>query len=294
MVIEVSAPAKVNLQLAILGKRNDGFHELASLFQTVSLFDRIEIEITNNKDSFEIIGCQEIPNEENTMGKAVSYFREITAWNQGVEIRVEKNIPIGAGLGGGSSDAAAVLRALDILIPGSRSPRKLMEIGARIGSDVPFFLCCSAAIVKGRGDIVTPIAPRTDYSLVIVYPGFSVSTARAFNWVDNGPFPDQNHPLTSIESIYCESAVADWGFRNDFTEILFAKFPELEGISKCVLDAGAVSCGVTGSGSALAALCDDPSLAEILAPRVSRHLSTPNARIWVAHPLETLPEPVLK
>ena len=294
MVIEVNAPAKVNLHLAVLGLRQDGYHELISLFQTVSLYDRIEVEPSHRKGSIDIDGCPDVPFKKNTMRKAVVFFREMTNWECGVKIHVEKRIPMGSGLGGGSSDAASVILALDKLAPGKRPREALLSIGARIGSDVPFFLTGPAAIIQGRGEKTTPLIPRTDFSLVLWFPGFSISTERAYTWLKRGSAFAPRRDISALRSRYENQPVEKWRFSNDFTDTLVRRFPELDRMARIILEAGALTCAVTGSGSALFGLCSDRPSADKVAGRMSRHLTSPEVSVWVLNPLDTELKPVLE
>ena len=167
--VSVSAPAKINLHLGVLGARGDGYHDIVSLFQAVSLCDDISVSRGGTDGEIDLRGCSAVPVERNIITAAICGFRRETGLTSGVRVRVEKRIPMAAGLGGGSSDAAATLRCLCALFPDAMSPPAMLSLGAELGSDVPFFLVAAAALVEGRGERVCPVKPRTDYAVVAVH-----------------------------------------------------------------------------------------------------------------------------
>src|SRR5438105_5454037 len=152
--MQVLAPAKINLSLRILGKRADGFHEIETLIAPISLYDKIDIEKQNRWIDFSCDDPTLSSGDDNLVVRAAKAFFEKTKIKSGVSIKLEKKIPHGAGLGGGSSDAAATLRALNKLFETKLSGEELAELGSTIGSDVSFFLFGSGAVCKGRGEIV--------------------------------------------------------------------------------------------------------------------------------------------
>jgi len=209
------APAKVNLHLCVKDRRKDGFHDIESVFLAVNFGDTLYFKVIKGENSVKIdmIGLKHpIPTEKNIIFKAVSLFREKTGFKKGLKIRVKKRIPLGGGLGGGSTDAAAVLLALNKLAGSPCSRENLSEMAALLGSDVPFFIHeIAAALVTGRGELISPIkAPKL--SLVLVNPGFHSDTAAAYKLIDenrisvpggigesvkNGDFNEKLYPLFS-------------------------------------------------------------------------------------------------
>lgn len=246
----IFSPAKVNLHLKILDRRPDGYHNIFSLFQLVSLSDRIWIcSLTEPSDFVE--GVDATP-ESNTLIKALREFRAYTGLDFFARIRVEKNIPQGAGLGGGSSNAAFLLRALNDYFSTGLSSDELVEIGSKIGSDVPFFLKASAAIVTGKGECVRPIVARDDFFIVLVEPGFFVSTAEAYSWLDACGENGRKSGLVSddeVESTYRFRQPEEWAFYNSFATVLFERFPILPDIEDLLVSCGAGYTNVSGSGS---------------------------------------------
>ena len=172
----IEAPAKINLHLRIGAKRPDGYHDLESLFVPLAFGDTLRFEAAST--AFDPV------NHDDLIWKAVSLFRERSGLSFGLAIEVEKRIPLGAGLGGGSSDAASTLIALNFLAGGIFSMKELGEMAALLGSDVPFFLYGGAAFVSGRGEIIKPVKTPEDLWVVLLKPPFSSNTADAYEMLD--------------------------------------------------------------------------------------------------------------
>lgn len=255
--IVVFAPAKINLGLKVLPKREDGFHNLESIFQTLSLKDKITVqELEGYGECFVHCDNMVLP-EKNTLNAAYEAFCDsVNIPVHSVDIKLEKNIPSGGGLGGGSSDAAALVRVLEKITQITLSEDALDKIASRVGSDVFFFLHCGAdidgcAVVTGRGEFVKVIEKRQDLHFVLAFPEVSSSTKEAYALVDElyerekqVIYPD----LDKLENIYNLPA-KNWTFVNTFTPALQIKFQEIKDILKKVADTGADFCDMTGSGS---------------------------------------------
>jgi 4-diphosphocytidyl-2-C-methyl-D-erythritol kinase len=184
--MQILAPAKINLSLRILGKRGDGFHEIDTLITPISLYDKIDIEKQNRWIDFSCDDPTLSNGDDNLVVRAAKIFLEHAKIKSGVSIKLEKKIPHGAGLGGGSSDAAATLRALNQLFDAKLSRDDLAKIGSEIGSDVPFFLFESAALCKGHGEIVEPTKLKTKLSILLLKPEFGVASGWAYSrWKDS-------------------------------------------------------------------------------------------------------------
>src|SRR5467141_2051526 len=179
--MQILAPAKINLSLRILDRRPDGFHEIETLIAPVSLSDKIDIEKQNRWVDFTCDDPTLSTGDDNLVVRAAKLFFEQTKIKSGVSIKLEKKIPHGAGLGGGSSDAAATLSALNQLFETKLSRDELAELGSTIGSDVSFFLFESAAICKGRGEIVSPTKLKKKFSILLLKPAFSVLSVWAYS-----------------------------------------------------------------------------------------------------------------
>src|SRR5438046_5262475 len=182
-MMQVLAPAKINLSLKILGRRSDGFHEIETLIAPISLCDDIKIERTDSAEGFQF-DCDDpsVPTgDDNLIVRAAKSFFAATKLKSAVLIKVKKKIPHGAGLGGGSSDAASTLLALNELFETRLSREALAKMAETIGSDVPFFIFQSPALCKGRGELVTPVKLKEKLPILLLKPAFVVSTAWAYS-----------------------------------------------------------------------------------------------------------------
>ena len=253
---KILSPAKINWHLDVGGVRPDGFHEILSVFQSVALYDRMVLELIRGEGECYIEGDFPCRAEDNLIFKAVSLFRAQTGFDQSVRVSVDKKIPYEAGLGGGSSNAAATLKAMNALAGERLTDIQLKELAACLGSDVPFFLYAPAAAVSGRGEVVEPLQPRQDFTIVLTKPeGLGISTAQAYRAVDSWK-KDNPGILTSLskeEMIrrYLEESPAGWGYFNTFFETFKKQYKPLEFISNLLYDSGAVIAGLSGSGSAV-------------------------------------------
>jgi 4-diphosphocytidyl-2-C-methyl-D-erythritol kinase len=285
--IRVEAPAKVNIHLRVYGRRDDGYHGILSLFQAVSLSDLIVIRSLKEPDLLEIdgeLGCQA---ERSTVFRAAAAYREMTGSRTGLSISVEKRIPIGAGLGGGSSDAAATLAGLERLLRGGLGKEDLARAAAGIGSDVPFFLEGGAAIVAGRGEKILPIPARTDFRLVIVYPGVSVSTAEAYRMLDLERPYDSSEPDPGAEELErrYRGDPGSWDFSNSFEPVISSAHREIAAARDRLQELGASFAAMSGSGSAVFGVFEDGERA-----RTARDAIGEGARgAFLAAPLARFP-----
>ncbi|MBO7486743.1 MAG: 4-(cytidine 5'-diphospho)-2-C-methyl-D-erythritol kinase [Spirochaetaceae bacterium] len=260
----INAPAKLNLNLSVLQKRLDGFHSIESIFQKISLCDELKIEPTDASGCILSVEGMSLP-ESNTVTKAYDEFVKATGITTGTYVSLKKRIPGGAGLGGGSSDAAAMLIGLDNMFKTGLSQAKLMQCAENIGSDVPFFVQdCSCALVSGRGEIIRPIAARGDLHFVVVYPDVHSSTKEAYVLVDewNDKTQGCNKPvLSELEDIY-NKQVGKWSFVNDFTKPLTCKYPLIMEALNAIKAEGAGFYDMSGSGSAVFGVFDARESAE--------------------------------
>lgn len=256
--ISVLAPAKVNFGLSV-GVNIGGYHNIASIFQAVSLCDTITARTAE-------VGCAvrcngEPMQSDNTIERAYKAFAEVTGLNIAVSFDVEKKIPMCAGLGGGSSDAASAVCALEKLAALSLTAEQKKLIASRVGCDVYFFLLCGSggcAVVTDRGETVEPIRQREDIEMLLVFPPFGVSTKEAYTLLDstrkgNGASCCLN--ASELEKIY-RCPVSSWTFVNDFTSPLCVCFPAMARCLHCLKEAGASFCEMSGSGSTLYGIFD--------------------------------------
>ncbi|RMG59708.1 MAG: 4-(cytidine 5'-diphospho)-2-C-methyl-D-erythritol kinase [Deltaproteobacteria bacterium] len=267
--VSLLAPAKINLFLRVLNRRKDGYHEIRSLMVPISIFDRIRVEKTKGGGvSLEITGPFPVPDGgDNTCVRAAELFFERWGCDFGVNITVEKNIPAGAGLGGGSSDAGAVLKALSLLAFGEVHLEELEELSLSVGSDVPFFVRSRPALVSGRGEVLTPYLLNTSLPLVVVKPEASVSTAWAYGALGRGEesVGDEFFLPPSLDTVEEVCQVLE----NDFEEVVFSRLPEVEEVKRRLVESGALGALMSGSGSAVFGIFDGEGAARTAAERFS-------------------------
>ncbi|MDR1326292.1 MAG: 4-(cytidine 5'-diphospho)-2-C-methyl-D-erythritol kinase [Treponema sp.] len=268
-MLNIKAPAKINLHLAVKGRRPDGFHDLESIFLALDWGDSLCFDCGGAEGQCAIQTTWDIPidgaviqPEENVVFKAVSLFRARSGFMQGLRIRLDKRIPLGAGLGGGSSDAAATLLALNQLSDVELPLAALRELAEDLGSDVPFFLSSGAAFVSGRGERVEPLVAPEGLSVVLVYPGFVSNTRRAFALLD----ADGHERCVSRSREVLVQALggkpADWPYHNDFLPVFLAAgtgvYRDLLGELRRL---GADFASLSGSGSTCFGVFSDENVA---------------------------------
>jgi len=244
----VLAPAKVNLHLAVLDRRPDGFHDIESVFLAVDFADTLHFELVEPENSVEIVmepGSASIPPEKNIIFRALSLFKAKTGFSKGLRIKVQKRIPIGGGLGGGSSNAASALLALNKLAGNTLNLDFLLEMGASLGSDVPFFLYeTAAALVTGKGEKIEALSPPQLF-LTLVNPGFSSDTAASYCLLDKKRKGEKGAPPRKAVKV-----MAFGSFFNDFLPVF--EEPEISVYSEIISrlkDLGAQYANLSGSGS---------------------------------------------
>jgi 4-diphosphocytidyl-2-C-methyl-D-erythritol kinase len=280
------APAKVNLHLGVYGRRQDGYHEISSIFQAISLADELVVRSLKEPECIRIDGVFDCPPEKTTLYGAIVAFRAATGCNEGVSVEARKAIPAGAGMGGGSSDAASLLIALDALFETGLDAARLESIGARIGSDVPFFVRGGAAIVTGRGETVEPIAARQDFSLVVVFPGFPVRTADAYDLLDASRSRMAGGSDLGIEELRraYRLPVTDWPFFNSFEGPIGAAHPAIADWIRRLHEEGAGFVRMSGSGSTVFGLFEYRGDA-VRAARKLKDRASPGVLVSTALPL---------
>jgi 4-diphosphocytidyl-2-C-methyl-D-erythritol kinase len=260
ITMPLHAPAKINLFLKVLGKRPDRYHELLTLMCPIGLYDEISLHFGVKKTT---IHCSDpaVPRDEtNIAHRAAKRFFETAGITDGVHISIHKNIPVAAGLGGGSSDAATVLLGLNRFLGSPISKQQLLELGASIGADVPFFVFQKPAIATGIGEILEPYDGLKPHSVVLIYPGFGVSTADIFKKV--------NLRLTNCKKIHSNSFFKNGVFDasrhiyNDLETISASLYPEIRSAKESILDGGAIGAAMSGSGSSVFGLFADPEIAK--------------------------------
>jgi 4-diphosphocytidyl-2-C-methyl-D-erythritol kinase len=271
--MQVLAPAKINLSLRILGRRSDGFHEIETLIAPISLCDEIKIEQRSGgqKITFRCNDPSVPKGEDNLVVRAAKIFFEETKISSGASIVLKKAIPHGAGLGGGSSDAGSTLLALNELFETNLPREALAKMAEMIGSDVPFFIFQSAAVCKGRGELVSPTKLRAQLSLLLLKPEFGVLTQWAYSrWRDSGEIPGVS---------YASQAFDGQAFVNDLERPVFEKFVFLGQLKMWLLNQPEVGAALmSGSGSTVFAVLRSNVDADLLAKRAKAEL---DPELWI-------------
>ncbi|MBR2422401.1 MAG: 4-(cytidine 5'-diphospho)-2-C-methyl-D-erythritol kinase [Oscillospiraceae bacterium] len=278
------AYAKLNLTLDVLGKREDGYHDLQSVMQTISIRDDIEIDVGTGKPWKLTCSVEGIPEDESNLAwkAAEVYCRAMGKDPDGLEIRITKRIPSGAGMGGGSADAAAVLRALNRHYGQPLSIFALAELGAQVGSDVPFCTICGTAMVEGRGERIRKLPDMPDCIFVVCKPEFSVSTPELYRKIDQVAIaqrPD-NRAMESALLAGDLGKVAENIF-NVFDPVVTAEHLELNYIKSICNSYGALNQQMTGSGSAVFAVMPSFEYAAVVCSMLKENY--PN--VYIAKPV---------
>lgn len=282
-MLTVTAPAKINWSLFVLGRRQDGYHDILSLMQLIGLYDTLTFEESGRSGALTLVTDMDLPPERNLVYRAAELLRERAGVRTGATITLAKEIPSGAGLGGGSSDAAAALKGLNRLWGLGLPAAELKELGGRLGSDIPFFFDGPLARAEGRGELLTPLPAGRPLTLLLVKPAVSVETAWAYRELSATSAPQgsprdltkRGETINNIQLIY-EALKAGDGARlaplvhNDFEDIVFKKYSAVGEIRRKLLSGGALLSLMSGSGSAVFGLFDDRRSAERAACRFDR------------------------
>ena len=261
------AYAKLNLTLDVLGKREDGYHDIKSVMQTISIRDDVEIDVGTGKPWVLECSMEGIPTDETNLAwKAAKVYCDAMGYDpDGIAIRITKRIPTQAGLGGGSADAAAVLRALNRHYGHPLSIMALAELGAQVGSDVPFCTVCGTAMVEGRGEKLRKLPDMPDCVFVVCKPGFSVSTPELYRKIDQiaiAQHPNHQAMESALLSGDLERVAAE--VYNVFDPVVSAENPELNYIKSIFNTYGSVNQQMTGSGSACFAILTEFEYAAVV------------------------------
>ena len=261
------APAKINWSLYILNKRDDGYHNILSLMQCIGLYDTLTFD---QADTIELVSHIDVPAEQNLVYLAADMLQKHAEIKHGARIVLDKVIPSGAGLGGGSSDAAYTLMGLNKLWKLGLSNDELKMLGSRLGSDVPFFFDCPLAIAEGRGEILSAVETTVSYTVLIIKPPVSIATPWAYKEIDVGRTGyDAKMDLTKTEykidniKLICRAlrtgdvSLIAAKAHNDFEGVVFKAFPVIATVKQKLLDAGALMAIMSGSGSTVFGLFED-------------------------------------
>ena len=276
--------AKLNLTLDVLGKRADGYHDLQSVMQTISIRDDVEIDVRTGKPWRLLCSVESIPTDERNLAwKAAKIYCDAMGKDpEGLEIRIVKRIPVGAGLGGGSADAAAVLRALNRHYGEALSVLALAELGAQVGSDVPFCVVGGTAMVEGRGERLRKLPDLPDCIFVVCKPDFSVSTPELYEKIDTVAIPHRpdNQAMESALLAGDLGKVAQ-NVYNVFDPVVTSEHLELNYIKSICNSYGALTEQMTGSGSAVFAILPSFEYAAVVCEMLKENY--PN--IYIAKPV---------
>jgi 4-diphosphocytidyl-2-C-methyl-D-erythritol kinase len=283
----VHACAKINLTLDVFSKRADGYHGVASVMQAISLFDTLRIETAPEpgiRFTCDAPSAPDVPADATNLAvRAASAVLEARGLDTGLRLHLDKRIPSQAGLGGGSSDAAAVLRGVSRLIAPDLGASELRGLAAGLGSDVPFFLIGGTAVARGRGEMLTPLPDLPRFWLVVVKPEESVSTGWAYGALDAVPDRQSHRGTKRLEEALRQG---DWGrtvaFQsNDFELPVFERYPALAWLHDELRMAGALTAHLCGSGAALYGVAEDEAAAHRIADLMRRKY----AQVFMAHTL---------
>jgi len=272
--MEIRARAKINLTLDVVGRRPDGYHELASVMQEIELADTLVLEPA--EDISLVVDPPVVPaGEDNLVLQAARLLQEYGGVRRGAALRLRKRIPVGAGLGGGSADAAAALKGLNRLWRLGLDPGTLAELGARLGSDIPFCLTGGTALVTGRGEVVEPLPYLPRAELVLVKPDLTVSTAEVYRgWDERGLTGGRATP-----AMLGAVLVRDWRavavcLANDLEKVTCARHPEVLSVKQHLERAGALGVLMSGSGPAVFSLWPPGAAARFAFPSRYRVVAT--------------------
>ncbi|MFO8081249.1 MAG: 4-(cytidine 5'-diphospho)-2-C-methyl-D-erythritol kinase [Armatimonadota bacterium] len=261
--IALSAFCKVNLCLEITGRRDDGYHDLATVFQTVSLADGVTVEAHEDAGISVSVPDGGAPEgEANLCWQAAELYQKERGWPGGAAVTLDKRVPSGAGLGGGSSDAAAVLRGLAELDQAPPGQASLEEIAQGLGADVPFFLTGGTAVATGRGDMITSLPDLPACRILVVRPDLEISTGEAYSLLREEDFTDGRRASEMADAIAAGAATEiPRHVFNGFSRVLEERWPVLGDLKQALLDRGAIAAEITGSGSAVFGIFDDHAVA---------------------------------
>ena len=276
-------PAKINLCLNVLGKRPDGYHEVEMLMQAVGLYDEVTVGLAAGGGAITVT-CDSaaVPDGEgNIAWRAAREVLACSGSRAGVSVRIKKNIPVAAGLGGGSSDAAAVLVAVNRLLGAGMDRRQLADIGAGLGMDVPFFLYGPTAVARGRGEVLTSIPAPPKFWVLLVNPGFETSTAWVYKNLNFGL--TKKGDCTNIAGLTVSQIARS--LHNDLETVTASAHGAIGEMERALLDAGALGARMSGSGPTVFGMFETGTACRDAA----RELQTKG---WRLYPAEVLTGPL--
>ena len=268
--ISLKALAKINLGLDVLGKREDGYHEVRMVMQTIHLYDRVEIKKTRSPHIHVETNLYYLPvNEDNLVYRAAKLMKDEFQIKEGVRIVLQKFIPVAAGLAGGSSDAAAVLVGMNRIFNLGLKQNKLMELGLKIGADVPFCIMRGTALAEGIGEKLTALPPMPKCPVLIAKPAISVSTKAVYEGLklyDGMEHPDIDGVMEGIQQKDLKGVASHMG--NILETVTIPMYPVIEDIKKLMLENGALNAMMSGSGPTVFGLFEDRQSARRAAQKI--------------------------
>jgi 4-diphosphocytidyl-2-C-methyl-D-erythritol kinase len=286
--VRIAAQAKLNLHLRVLAREESAYHSIETIFHRIDLADDLLVEVTSGERTIDVIDGAVGANESNLAWRAATAYAAHAGWPDGFRIELTKRIPVGAGLGGGSADAAAVLRALEALSPDPVGPERLLRIAASLGSDVPFLATQAVmALAWGRGERLLELSALPTHDLLLMTPEFSVSTADAYRWLDE----DRARVGGTGESIVIDRlSLSRWESiarfaHNDFEEPVSRRHPEMRGYLERLRSSRAIFAQMTGSGSTVYGVLDTPPNYAKVPPEHRERTTTTKTSIDVVQPV---------
>ena len=281
--LRLRAFAKINAGLRILAKRSDGYHEIRTIYQTIALADRLEICLVKPGKGIDV-ECDNphVPaGHANLVYRAGELWASARGWHGHIGIRIKKKIPLGSGLGGASTDAAAALLGLERLTGHGLDFSVRHSLAAALGSDVPLFLLGGRVLGCGRGEEIYPLSDLPPRACLVVFPGFAVSTAEAYREAGLRLTAEAGTAYIGKVGAWPQFPLLSWGpAENDFEPVVFARWPELARLKRRLIRAGAEVASLTGSGSAVYAL--------FASPRQIAHASKLIPKGWLSFRTRTL------
>ncbi len=250
-MLTIKTPAKINWSLSVLKKRTDGYHDIISLIHSIDLYDTLVFE---ESEVIEIVCNAPIKIKNNLVYKAAKVLANYAGIKKGIKITIKKDIPIGAGLAGGSSDAAATLKTLNEFWNINLSSEELIQLGKSLGSDVTFFFHLPISIVEGKGEIIKPLEIKKSYNLLLIKPPFSVSTRWAYESLGiksqlTENYEKINNNIWHLYDLLCKGVLDNIYLWNDLEKPVIRRYPEIDRLKKRLLKAGAKFSLMSGSGS---------------------------------------------
>lgn len=287
-IARIDAPAKLNLGLELLGKRADGYHEIRTVMQAISLADTVSATLSPSASL--TIDRDDLPVEKNLVSLALAEWQH-AAEHDGSQLAlaVTKRIPAAAGLGGASSDAAATLRLAQALLGAKLNPEQLIQVAQRLGSDVPFFLGSATALASGRGELLQPLPPVVPCWFVLVTPDVTIrrKTASMYGSLIPDDFSDGSTLAALERTLNAGKPPEAWQLANRFERVLLRIRPDLTAIPDAIRTFGANRVSLTGAGPSWYAMVDGPEVASALADDMRGRF--PSSIVQIATPRDAMP-----